>query len=85
MYEIKRPQAIEEKLGCEFLRTDPDEEDSDVCKFVDETFRHIKQSSKKFLIGKVLKRLLGLQFKSDDEIKSKAIEYVAKKILPNYK
>ena len=85
MYEIKRPQAIEEKLGCEFLRTDPDEEDSDVCKSVDETFRHTKQSSKKFLIGKVLKRLLGLQFKSDDEIKSKAIEYVAKKILPNYK
>ena len=30
-------------------------------------------------------RLLGLQFKSDNIIKSKAIKFIFKKILPNYK
>ena len=30
-------------------------------------------------------RLLGLQFKSDNIIKSKAIKFIIKKILPNYK
>ena len=30
-------------------------------------------------------RLLGLQFKSDNIIKSKAIKFIVKKILPNYK
>ena len=30
-------------------------------------------------------RLLVLEFKSDNAIKSKAIEYIVKKILPDYK
>ena len=30
-------------------------------------------------------KLLGLQFKSDNIIKSKAIKFIVKKILPNYK
>ena len=29
-------------------------------------------------------KLLGLQFKSDNIIKSKALKFIVKKILPNY-
>ena len=30
-------------------------------------------------------RLLGLEFKSDNIIKSKAIKFIVKKVLPDYK
>ena len=43
-YEIKRQKAIEQELGFEFIRTDPDEEDFDIFKTINEIFRHIKQS-----------------------------------------
>ena len=42
-------------------------------------FRHIKQSTKKTLINKTSTRLLGLEFKSDNIIKSKAIKLIIKK------
>ena len=38
-----------------------------------EIFRHIKQSTKKTLINKISARLLELELKSDNIIKSKAI------------
>ena len=51
-------------------------------------FRHIKQLSnqltKKTLIAKISMRLLRLEFKSDNTIKSKAIKHIAKKILSHY-
>ena len=30
-------------------------------------------------------RLLGLNFKSDNTVKSNALKYIVKKIMPNYK
>ena len=54
-------------------------------KTINEIFRHIKQSTKKSLINKISMRLLGLEFKSDNKIKSKAMKYIVKKILVNYK
>ena len=36
-------------------------------------------------MNKILPRLLGLEFKSDNTIKSKAIKFIVKKILPDYK
>ena len=44
-YEIERKKAIEQELGCQFIRTDPDKEHFDIFKAIDEIFRHIKQSS----------------------------------------
>ena len=44
-YGIKRQIAIEQELG--FIRIDPDKEDFDIFKAINEMFRHIKQSSKK--------------------------------------
>ena len=48
-------------------------------------FRHIKQSTKKTLINKISTRVLGLEPKSDNIIKSKVIKFIVKKILPDYK
>ena len=87
-YEIKRQKAIEQELGCDFIRTDPDKEDFDIFKAINETFRYIKRSSneltKKSLTDKILIELLRLEFKSDNKIRSKAIIYIVKKILPHY-
>ena len=82
-YKIKRQKAIEQELGCKFIRIDPDKEDFDIFKAVNDIFRHIKQSTKKTLISKILTWLS--EFKSDNIIKSKAMKFIAKKILPDYK
>ena len=37
-YEIKRLKAIEQGLGCEFVRIDPDKEDFDIFKAINGIF-----------------------------------------------
>ena len=44
---LKRQKAIEQELGCEFIRIDPDKEDFDIFNAISEIFRHIKQLSNK--------------------------------------
>ena len=44
---VKRHEAIEQELGCKFIIIDPDKEEFDIFKTVNEIFRHIKQSTKK--------------------------------------
>ena len=44
-YEIKRQKAIEQELGCEFTRIDPDKEEFDIFKAANEIFRQIEKSS----------------------------------------
>ena len=59
---------------------------TDIFTTINEIFRHIKQSTKLTLINKISTRLLGLGFKSDNIIiKSKAMKFIVKKILPDYK
>ena len=41
-YEIQRLKAIEQELGCEFIRTDPDRED--LLKISQWNIRHIRRS-----------------------------------------
>ena len=43
----KCKKAIAQKLGCKFNRIDPDKEDFDVFRAINEVFRHIKQLTKK--------------------------------------
>ena len=50
--KIKRQKAIEQELGCKFIRIDLDKEDFDIFRAINEIFRHIKQSTKKTLISK---------------------------------
>ena len=46
-------------------------------------FRHQNQA-KKILTNKISTRLLGLEFKSDNIIKPKAMKYILQKILLDY-
>ena len=79
-YEIKRKKAIKQELGCKFIRIDPDKEDFDIFRAINEIFRYIKQSTKKILISKTSMILLRLEFKSGNIIKSKAIKFSAKNV-----
>ena len=81
-YEIQRQKALERELNCVFIRINPDEKDFNIFKEINKIHRHIKKSSKKSLIGKISKRLLELEFKSNHSIKSKCLKWVVKKILP---
>ena len=75
-------KAIEEGLGCKFTKIDHDEKDFDIFGSIKEIFRRIKKSTKKTLTNKVSARL---EFKSGNIIKSKAIKFIVKQILPDYK
>ena len=50
-YKIKRQNAIEQELDFKFIRIDPDKEDFDIFRAINEIFRHIKQSTEKTLIN----------------------------------
>ena len=78
-YETKRQKAIEQKLGCKFIRIDPDQEEFHILRIINEIFRYIKQSTKETLINKISTSLLRLEFKSDNMIQSKAIKFIIKK------
>ena len=60
---------------------DLDKEEFDIFIAINETFRHIKQSTKKPIINKISARLLGLEFKSDEIIKSEAMKFIVKPIV----
>ena len=78
-YEIRRKKAIEQELICKFTRVDSDKEGFDIFKTANKIFRHIKQSTKKTLINEISRRLLELEFKSDNIIKPKSIKFIVKK------
>ena len=75
-YEIQRQKALERELTCVFIRINPDEKDFNIFKEINKIHRHIKKSSKKSLIGKISKRLLELEFKSNHSIKSECLIWV---------
>ena len=66
------------------MKIDSDKEDFNIFRTISEIFRHIKQSTKKTLIDRFSTRLLGLKFKSDNILKSKAMKFIFKKVLPDY-
>ena len=88
-YEIKRQKAIEKEVSCEFIRINPDEKFFNVFKVKNEIYRHTiksikkltEKSTKEYLIDKLSKRLLGLEFKKNNSIKSKALKHIVKNIL----
>ena len=80
MIETQRQKAIEKELGCVFIRINPDEENFNIFKAINEIYEHIKKSTKKSLIDKISKRLLELEFKSNFLI-IKALKRVVKKVL----
>ena len=92
--EIERKKRIEEELGCKFIRIDPSRESFDI---VDEfsrikdyllkstnkaTKKKNKKRKKKETIDQISDRLLNLEFKSTNSIKTKLLRWVVKKLLP---
>ena len=80
--EIERQNALEKELNCVFIRINPDEKDFNIFKEINKIHRHIKKSTKKSHLSKML---LELEFKQHNAIKSKCIKWIVKNILPNYK
>ena len=89
-YEIERQKVIEKQLGCKFIRINPAKEKFNI--FVEigkiqnditkSTKKLTEESSKNFLIDELLSKLLRLDFKPNNSIKTKCLKYVVKKILP---
>ena len=66
-------KAIEQGLGSEFIRIDPGKGELNT-----------NQLNRKALLAKISMKILKLEFKLDNTIKSKDIKYIVKKILPQY-
>ena len=84
--EIQRQKALEKQ----FIRINPAKENFNIfveigkiqnC-IVKSTKKLTEESTKESLIDKLSKRLLRLEFKKDNSVKSKALKYIAKHILP---
>ena len=50
-YEIKRRKVTDQELSSSFIKINPDKEDFDICRTINEIIKHIKQSTKKTLIN----------------------------------
>ena len=48
-YEIKKQEAIKEKIGFEFIRINPDEEDFNIDKTKNKIYRHTKKLNKNLI------------------------------------
>ena len=84
-YEIQRQKALERELDCVFIRINPDETDFNIFKELNKIHRRIKKSTKTSLIDSLSKRLLELELKQHNAIKSKCLKWIVRNILPNYR
>ena len=78
-------KAIEQKVDSNFIRIHPDKEEFI---FLELSIKYLDTSNnhwKKTKINKISTRLLGLELKSENKIKSKAMKLVVNKTLPDYK
>ena len=88
--EIERQKALEKEISCKLNRINPDKENFNVFKAQNEIFRHINESNKestkevtkKSLIDKLSNKLLKLELKKNNSIKTKCLKHVIKKIFP---
>ena len=92
-YEIQRQKALERKLDCVFIRSNPDAIDFNIFKEINKIHRHIKKSTKQqtktqtkeSIIDNLSKRLLELEFKHHNQIITNFLKWIVKNILLNYK
>ena len=80
--QIERQKTLGKEVDCVFIRIDPDEKNFNIFKEINKIHKHIKKSNKKSLINYLSERLLELEFKSNDAIKSKCLKWIVRKILP---
>ena len=72
-----------ELLSFVFIRINAEEENFNIFKAINEIHRLIKKSAKNFLIDKISKRLVELEFTSNHSITTKSLKRVVKKVLPS--
>ena len=92
-HEIQRQRALERELDCVFIRINPDAVDFNIGKEISKIHRHINQSTiqqteqttKESLIDNLSKGLLELEFKQNNQIKTKCLKWIVKTFLPIYK
>ena len=75
-YEIKKQKAIEQELGCRFITTDPEKKKNLILLKV--SIKYLGTSDNRLINwpkkrDRISMTLLRLEFKSDNESKSKAI------------
>ena len=88
-YEIERKQAIDNELGCEFIKVNAAKEKFDIFVEIGKIQNYITKSTKKSteesttksVIDELSSKSLRLEFKSNNSI---YLKYVVKKILPNF-
>ena len=87
-YEESRTKMIENH-GITLIRPNPDDPNFDIKNLIVQIRicikKAIKKQTKKSLIDDLSKRLLELDFKQHNAIRSKCLKWVVKNILPNYK
>ena len=66
---MKHKEKKRKKVGCKFIRTNADEKNFHEWKFINEIYIHIEKSTKKTLIDKIRKKILGIEFESNHSIK----------------
>ena len=79
---MKHKDKEHQKLNCVSLRINPDAADFNICKAISKIHRHINQSTilqtqqkiKKSLIDNLSKGLLELEFKQNNQIKTKCLK-----------
>ena len=83
-YEIEKQKAIENKLGSKFIRINPAKKHFNIFVEIGKIQNYItkstkkltEESTKKSLIGELSNKLLRLEFKSNNSIKTKCLKYV---------
>ena len=85
-YEIERQKAIEKELSCKFIRINPAKENFNIFVEIDKIHNFIvdstKKSTKKSLKNELSNKLLGLEFKKDNSVKTKCLKCCFKYIFP---
>ena len=89
-YEIERQKAVEKELGCQFIRINPAKQNFNVFLEIDKIQNYITESNKKLteesnredLIDELSNKLLRLEFKKNNSIKTKCLKYIVKNIMP---
>ena len=89
-YEIQRQKALEKELGCNFIRINPAKKHFNIFvetgkmeNYITKSIKKLtEESTKNSLIDELSNKLLKLEFKSINSIKTKCLKYVVEKILP---
>ena len=90
---MKYKDRQNQKENCVFIRINPVAIEFKTFEEINKIHRHIKKltkqqstkQTKESIIDNLSKRLLELEFKHHNQIKTKFLKWIVKNILPNYK